>query len=114
LKEDNIPQTPGAVAPDNAAVPGLQFRMGGIKSIQAAANHFRQSMLSFQQDGDPIPALSHVPDDAPDGEDLIEIFLIEEGFIFIGEPDQFGGADGNGCCSDPERSLICNIIEISV
>jgi len=96
LKEDDIPQAPGAIAPDNAAVSGLQVRKGGIKGIQATANYFWQSMLSFQQDGDPFFVLSNVPDDAPDGEDLIEIFLIEEGLIFIGEPDQVGGADGNG------------------
>jgi len=113
LKEDDIPQAPGAVAPNDAAVPGLQFRMGGIKCIQTAANHFRQSMLSFQQDDDPIPVLFHVSDDAPNGEDLIEIFLIEEGFIFIGEPDQVGSANGNGCRVGPEWRLRATI-EISI
>lgn len=96
LKEDDVPQATGAIAPDNTAVSGLQFRTGGIKRIQGAANYFWQSMLSFQRDGDPFFALSHVPDDTPDGEDLIEIFLVEECFIFIGERDEVSGADGNG------------------
>jgi len=114
LKENDIPQAAGTVAPDNAAVPRLGLRMGGIKGVEAAANRFGQGMLSFQEDGDPISALSHLPDDAPDGDDLIEIFLVEEHFIFIGEADQVGGADGDGGCGSLEQCLVWDIIKISI
>jgi hypothetical protein len=114
LKKNDILQAAGAVTPDRAAVPRPEFRMAGIEGIQAAANCFGQSMLSFQQDDDPIPGLFHFPDDAPDGEDLIEVFPVEEGLIFIGEADQVGGIDGDGCCGDPPWLLGCPMIKIPI
>jgi len=107
-------QAAGAVTQDRAAVPRLEFWQVGIEGIQAAANCFRQGMLPFQQDDDPIPCLSHFPDDAADGEDFIEIFPVEEGFIFIGETDQVCGADGDGCCSDPVWRLVRPMIKIPI
>jgi hypothetical protein len=71
-------------------------------------------MLAFQDDRGPVLIFQHIPDYARDGEDLIEIFLIEERFVLIGEADQAGRIDGNGCAGYLGWEPVGDMIKIPI
>ena len=94
MDQDDVFQTAGAIALYGAAVAGLQPGLATvIKGVQGAADRHRCSGAAFQQDGDAGLAFSYPAYNAPDGQNLVQVLVIKQGFVLDGEVDEVCGGD---------------------